>query len=314
MSESSTITINGVAYDAASGAPLEKRPSAASVPSHPVRHAKSIHHKTQRSSTLSRQFVKSTTKPVRTPAVAAAQTPKRPAIERSPQITRFARDPQVQAPRARTISDFGPAKHPVVEKAQTLHAAKLQQQAKAKPRTAREIKQTAISEALAKAKPERQKAKRSHSKRRLFNITTACAALILIAGYFTYVNMPNISVRVAAAQAGINATYPQYQPAGYQLHGPVSYSEGQVAMNFAANAGPQRFTLSQTRSSWDSSALLANYVSPKSSGDYATYSDAGLTIYTYGNHAAWVNGGILYTIDGTAMLSNDQVRHIATSM
>jgi len=311
MSESSTITINGVVYDAASGAPLKKHPASVPASAHPVRHAKSIHHKTQRSSTLSRQFVKKTIKPAKTPNIAA---PKRPTIERSPQITRFARDSQVATPRARTISDFGPAKHPVVEKAQAVRTIKHQQQAKAAPRSAQEIKQTAISEALAKAKPDHQKTKRARSKRRLFNITTACAALILIAGYFTYVNMPNISVRVAAAQAGINATYPQYQPAGYQLHGPVSYSEGQVAMNFAANAGPQEFTLNQTKSSWDSSALLSNYVDPQSSGNYATYSDAGLTIYTYGNHAAWVNGGILYTIDGSATLSNDQVRHIATSM
>lgn len=314
MSQPSSITINGVAYDPESGTPLKNRPPVTLTSTHPVNHAKSIHHKTQRSSTLNRQFVKKHAKPAKTPTAAGA-TPKRPVIERSPHITRFARDIQAATPRPRTISDFGPAKHPVVEKAHKASAARVQQHREtAQPRPAQEIKHAAITEALANAKPTRQDVKRPRSKRRLVNITTACAALILIAGYFTYVNMPNISVRVAAAQAGINATYPQYQPAGYQLHGPVSYSEGQVSMEFAANAGPQNFILNQTKSSWDSSALLANYVSPKSAGDYATYSDAGLTIYTYGNHAAWVNGGILYTIDGTATLSNDQVRHIATSM
>ena len=49
-------------------------------------------------------------------------------------------------------------------------------------------------------------------------------------------------------------------------------------------------------------------------GKYATYNDAGLTIYTYGTDAAWVNGGVLYTVEGSANLSNEQIRRIATSL
>jgi hypothetical protein len=138
--------------------------------------------------------------------------------------------------------------------------------------------------------------------------------LLLLTGYFTYINLPNLSVRVAAAQAGIDATYPEYRPVGYRLNGPVAYKNGEVSMNFASNSGPVSFSLNQSKSSWDSSALLEKYVNPKSDGKYATYSDDGLTIYTYGTDAAWVNGGILYTVDGSAMLSNEQIRRMATSM
>jgi hypothetical protein len=137
---------------------------------------------------------------------------------------------------------------------------------------------------------------------------------VLIAGYFTYINMPSLSVRVAAAQAGIDAKYPQYHPVGYKLNGPVAYRDGEVSMKFSSNSGPVAFVLSEERSGWDSSALLEKYVNPKSEGKYATYNDAGLTIYTYGTDAAWVNAGILYTVEGDAMLSNEQVRRIATSM
>lgn len=85
-------------------------------------------------------------------------------------------------------------------------------------------------------------------------------------------------------------------------------------MKFASNSGPVSFALNQANSTWDSSALLEKYVDPRSKGEYATYNDAGLTIYTYGTDAAWVNGGVLYTVEGDAVLSNEQIRRIATSM
>ena len=146
------------------------------------------------------------------------------------------------------------------------------------------------------------------------SIVTACLGLFLIGAYFTYINMPSLSVRVAAAQAGIDASYPEYRPIGYRLNGPVAYRDGEVTMQFASNSGPQHFALAQTKSSWDSTALLEKFVNPRSNGHYATYTDAGLTIYTYGNNAAWVNGGILYSVEGNATLSNEQVRRMATSM
>ena len=85
-------------------------------------------------------------------------------------------------------------------------------------------------------------------------------------------------------------------------------------MKFAANGGPQNYTVTQTKSSWDSTAVLDNYVTPRAGVSYIPYTERGLTIYTYGNNAAWVNGGILYTIEGNAPLSSEQIRHIATSL
>lgn len=85
-------------------------------------------------------------------------------------------------------------------------------------------------------------------------------------------------------------------------------------MKFAANGGPQNFTVSQTKSNWDSSTVLDRYIKEKAGDNYITYSERGLTIYTYDGNAAWVNGGIFYTITGDAPLSSDQIRRIATSM
>ena len=137
---------------------------------------------------------------------------------------------------------------------------------------------------------------------------------MLIAGYLTYINMPNLSVRVAAAQAGIDANYPNYRPDGYALNGPVTYTDGRVSMNFKANAGSQNFSVNQSKSGWDSDAVLDNYVTPRATNGYIPYTERGLTIYTYDNNAAWVNAGILYTVEGDAPLSSEQIRRIATSL
>ena len=65
---------------------------------------------------------------------------------------------------------------------------------------------------------------------------------------------------------------------------------------------------------WDSSAVLENYVREKAGSDYTISTTGGLTIYSYNAGAAWVNGGILYTITGDAPLSADQIEHVATSL
>jgi hypothetical protein len=174
------------------------------------------------------------------------------------------------------------------------------------------------NEAIAKAMgtPTKAQPKQSLKGRfpRALSVSSASLAVLLLAGYVTYLNMPTISIRVAAVQSGINASYPDYRPSGYRLDGPIAYNDGQVSMRFAANAGPQNFTIKEQRSNLNSSAVLENHVQPKADNDYDTHTQGGLTIYTYDNDAAWVNGGILYTIEGDAPLSKDQVLRIATSL
>jgi hypothetical protein len=127
--------------------------------------------------------------------------------------------------------------------------------------------------------------------------------------------MPNISVKIASAQAGIKATYPEYHPDGYNMDGSVSYADNQVTINFRANTGNSKFAIKQSKSSWDSSAVKMQ-INKESNNQTNETKEGGLTIYTYNDNsnAAWVNGGILYTITGDAKLSGEQIRHIATSL
>lgn len=314
-----TITINGRMYDAHTGMPLDELavepptpPEKISPKRSPLHHS-NIHSAPQKSQTLNRRIVKkAATSSVETaPPVSPAKT----STIKSPAITKFAPHPAGVKPRV--MRDIGPAVHPHVMSAQQKLQAQKQSTTVQPPKPSRVIKEKAIKEAIEKApsKTDKQiKDKRVRKLPRFASIASASFALLLLGAYFTYLNMPNLSVRVAAAQAGIDASYPEYRPDGYSLKGPIGYDQGQVTMKFAANAGPQNYTIDQTKSGWDSSAVLENYVKQKAGDNYITYNERGLTIYTFDGNAAWVNGGILYTIAGDAPLSSDQIRRIATSM
>lgn len=180
----------------------------------------------------------------------------------------------------------------------------------------KEAEHKALSEAPSHNKRNRTKVHKKHSKRpkKATGFAAAGVAMAMLFGYFGYVNMPNISVRVAAAQAGIDASFPGYQPNGYSVNGPVAFDKGSVRVAFALNGSDRGFTITQSKTSWDSIAALENYVVPKSNNSYATTQENGLTIYSFNGNAAWVNKGILYTITGDAPLSNQQIESIATSM
>lgn len=315
MNKQKTITINGVQYDEHTGMRMDNapKPQQRSISQSP--HSHSLHAKAARTQTLRRSHIKSPSKAKHTQHIAPKKHLK------SPMVHKFSPSQVTQKQPMRVISDMAPVKHPVHEAAQIKHTAKKQQVAHTatkqhvEPKPAAHVKETAIVKAMHNSKPHKQ-IKQSFAKRhpKLVSAGTASLAVVLLAGYMTYINLPNLSVKVAAIQAGVDASYPSYQPSGYSLNGPVAYSNGEVSMKFAANVGPQDFTVSQTKSSWDSSALLDNLVQPSSGGNYATFNDSGLTIYIYDTNAAWVNGGILHTIEGNAPLSNDQIRRIATSM
>ncbi len=334
-----TVTINGTVYDKVTGMPI--RHSGTST-GRSQSYASAIHQTTQKSTTLQRKYVTAPAAKIKpTPTAAAA-----PAVEhqRSSMINKYAKPaaapatattanrpvqsqatpkPNMQPRTGRTtrvINDFGPVTHPIVAKqTQTLESNK--RPAATMPKPSDIIKAEATQKALEEAPSHnrRQRPKRQKKPKNRFanfmSLASAGTALLLIAGYFTYVNMPNLSVRVAAAQAGVEATYPGYHPSGYSLSGKIAFDDGQVSMRFASNGTDQAYTLKQSNSAWDSTAVLENYVQPLAGEDYTTSTESGLTVYTFdGSNAAWVNDGILYTIEGDAPLSTDQIRQIAVSL
>lgn len=327
--KSTTVSINGTVYDNRTGMPLRKERGLEDPSRHNAHH---VHTQLQHSTTLSRRYVHHDTSPVAKPhtvyipqrqhmvAPSATAMHSRPVAQRathSQAVAHFTK--QTPHPTSAPIADIGPARHHAVERAKARVEAKKQPERVIKP--SQIIKQEAIAKAMAEVEPKRTRSKhhvKATQKRskfsRVMSVMSASVAVLLLGAYFTYLNMPALSTRVAAAQAGINATYPGYSPTGYSLNGPVAYQQGSVTMKFAANAGPQNYTLSQTHTDWDSSALLEDYVAPQAGNDYITTTSGGLTIYSYNSTSVWVNNGILYTINGNSSLSDEQIQRIAASL
>ena len=302
-----TIVVNGVLYDKHTGIRLRETMPA----SHHQHHASAVHTPAQHSRTLNRRYIAS-------PTVKSNSTPKKVPIQDGNSqhtISRFASQHHPKAPVV--VHDIAPTAHPLLSATETRLSAKKLPVYTVKP--SQVIKQEAIAAATAAMQPAHTKkpvkpVKQSSRTRRVVSVLSGSLALLLLGAYVTYLNMPNISVRVAAAQAGINASYPSYRPSGYSLTGPVAFNDGQVSMKFALNGTNQSFTLSQVKSGWDSAAVQGNYVIPAAGSDYDVMQVGGLTIYTYGTNAAWVNGNILYTIKGENSLTPDQIQRIATSL
>lgn len=336
MPTNKTININGRVYDAVTGLPINEpvRDAVSKVPSpkapkkaeeaKPAKKAPAsrsaattanqVHSQTQRSQTLIRRVTK---KPA--PAAKRPTTGRHMDMARSSKISKFAPDPIMKPaekpqPKAAAKPDKAPQVHPVAARA----VAKVQA-AKApapKPQTAKDVKDAAIAKALAtpKAKPAKEKKPTNKWRRRGIIIGSIVLVLGLVL-YSIYHFIPSVSVSIASAQAGVNASYPEYVPDGYSLSHPVTYTDGEVTLKFKSNSNDNSYTISQTRSSWDSSAVLDNVVRPDAGDNYITTKERGLTVYSYGNNAAWVNGGILYVISSSsAPLSGEQIRHIATSL
>ena len=187
--------------------------------------------------------------------------------------------------------------------------------------TAKEIKEHEIKKAIASAnrlnekKQKEIKTSGNHFGFGRILLALSCAALVAFAiVYFVNLNMPDFSLRVAAMQTGINASYPSYVPRGYSTSS-ISSEKGKVTMDFRSSSDDNTFSIIEEVSSWDSSALLANYVKEEFGDNYSTVREQGLTIYISGSKAAWVNGGILYKIDAKdGVLSSKQIRSIAVSL
>lgn len=329
MRTKNTIVINGKVYDAVSGlpagapdtiaaAPAAKAPAhahAASTKSMDVApaatrgaKAKGVHARPQRSQTLRRDLIKH---PVHPQKHQVHAKPAPGSIARSPHISRFAPHPQpIAKPATPHVAPHPTAHH---TPAATHHKAPA-------ALSSRELKEKLISERLAAIQDTHSHKDHKAPKKSIFaraprvsSVIAGCFAIVLIGGYLTYINMPNLSMRVAAANAGVDASFPDYRPDGYRFDGPIAYNNGEVSLKFASNTNTSGYTINQKNSSWDSQAVLDNYVSKKAK-DYLTYSEQGLTIYTFDGEAAWVNGGVFYTIEGDAPLSSDQVLRIAGSM
>ena len=296
----------------------------------------STHRGVQHSTTLNRKYVKRpAAKPAQTATVTSFAKAKSENLKRRQALAdkinkerlekmkaeKAAKRVPAPEPEKPLMSEkiAGPTPHPLETKAKSRLAAKASTSV-AKKSSMRENKDKAIESALKsvatmeKKSPAPKKMKnRSFFTFKRVILALGCSALAVGAiVYFVNLSMPDVSVRVAAMQTGIDATYPSYVPRNYSLSSVVS-EKGKVSMTFTAANG-DNFTLTEEKSSWDSSALETNYVKSAFS-DYTPIREQGLTLYVSGSSCAWVNGGKFFTIKSSGNnLTKKQLKSIATSL
>lgn len=307
-----------------SAAAKTAKPAAKVAAARPISSA-STHNTVQKSATLSRRYVKK-------PAAVSAPLPAD--LENYVEITSAKQARKLVAKREQT------AKAAKLAQAQAVKAAKLAKKQtalqmktgvktpKTTPKPVKNVKKSdraliaaskatktaSLAATVAEPAQMQQAFKKKNKGRRIFFALACSAATVGALVAFIHFSMPDISVRVAAIQTGIEATYPTFIPRNYSLANVTSDKDGIVTMYFKGPDGAT-FSLSEEKSTWDSTALLNNFVKKNYPSDFTTLREQGITIYVRGENASWVNGGLLYKITSTGKyLTKEQIRNIATSL
>lgn len=187
--------------------------------------------------------------------------------------------------------------------------------------SAREIKERAIAKALSEAAHPHEKKVVERPMRSHFNwprviLAFACAtAAIFAVVYFVNINSPDISLKVAAMQNGIDASFPSYVPRDFNISD-ITSENGKITLNFKNNSTNDSFAIIEEKSVWDSNTLMNNYVREEYGDDYSVIREQGLTLYMSGSgDAAWVNGGVVYKLKvQSGSLTKKQIKAIAVSL
>lgn len=276
------------------------------------------HRRVQRSTTLNRKYVK---KPEKVAAVDSVAKRRAEDLKRRQALADKINHERIAALKAgKTLRDA--AATPAATTPKPLSATiEKNLVANTKAEKAKAVKDSAVKSALksvATLETDEKPAKGISTKRSLgakkLLLAFGCAALAVgIVGYFVSVNTPDISVRVAAMQTGIDATYPTYIPRGYSLSDIVS-EDKKISMTFKDSENGS-FTLSEEKSSWDNETLEASFVKTTWGNNYTSVREQGITIFISGSNATWVNGNILYKITTSGNnLTKKQIKSIVTSL
>lgn len=285
------------------------------------------HHKVERSKTLMRTAVKKPTPQKASSKPKAINHHSSPRLDVDP--VRISRASKIH--KSHLVSRFGgptgikPVTAPLpVQDPPTMHEPPV---FNAHDRTPLENKlgrgtfDKAIEKATSHHQPHAKKpnrrhrvARKLHVSPRVINAGAASLAVLLLVGFVAYQNIPNLSMRIATARAGVEGSLPGYQPAGFGMSGPIHYKPGQITISFKSHSDGRQFQVSQRASQWNSETLLESFVATNRRA-YQTYQDSGKTIYIYdGDNATWVDGGVWYQIEGNSSLNSDQLLRLAASM
>lgn len=289
-----------------------------------------VHRQVQPSATLNRKYVKRPAPAapthkiqIRTDHIEEREKP----VQSSPAISRFGKVDKAPLASKPVVKSSQIAQKPATPKvtAPKVAAPKVVAAKPAVPKVTSEkdsmspeqLKDLAIKKALRSAAKE-EDSPRPHkihfSLGRVFLAFACTVAAIFALVYFVNLNVFNLSVVNAAKEAGLETSNTPKVPNGFELSD-IASEDGKLTLTYFNNTTKASFVITEERSSWDSNALLTNYVKPTFGDDYSIVREQGLTIYINDSNATWVNGRIVYKIIAdNGAITKKQIRTIATSL
>lgn len=191
-----------------------------------------------------------------------------------------------------------------------VHSAPVREHAVHQPaaRPKADVFEAAIARANSHEQPPHEHHARKHRKKnRLTGVVAGIAAFLILGGFFAYLNMPKIELKIASINAGFGANLPSYSPTGYEL-ADVKNRPGKVTLSF--RSGERNYQLIQQPSNWTSQTLADDIIA---SAGHETIESSGRIIYIYDGVATWLSGDVRYDLTGNAELGKDEIAAIAAS-
>ncbi len=190
--------------------------------------------------------------------------------------------------------------------------------------SAKQIKEQEIEKAFKVANHRAVKPKKNMRKRppaefafKKIALAFVCTVLIVVGiAYLVDANSPDISMKVAAMQNGIDAIYPKYIPRGYgESPTDITSENGKITMNYKNVENGNSFSIIEEYSEWTNEEFYDNYVVENFGNDYTKVENSGLTIYIHGNSiAVWIDGNVMMRLEvNSGSLTKKQITTIATT-
>ena len=189
------------------------------------------------------------------------------------------------------------------------------EQAQTQPEVPSDSAQTPSAQSAEKnSRPAENVSRTKKTKAKIPFLILFLGLALVIGGLLTaYQYIPTFSMQVLTLKSGVKAKYPEYRPTGYTWSKPAWQTQPDEIIIEFKKSPTDKIILKQKTSNWDSSAVK-QHIEENYSQKIITTNEKGLTIFTWDNHAMWVNGGIIYSIISDEHLPTDQIRRIATSL
>lgn len=157
--------------------------------------------------------------------------------------------------------------------------------------------------------------KQKKSKAKLASVGAGILSALLLVGFIAYLNAPSINVAFVSKKAGVAMSIPKGIPSNFAVDRRIDYYPGAIEIRFKSRTDERMFSIAKQNSKDMTFESLESSISQKVNGKYQVYESNGLKILMADSgRAEWLSGGMLYSINGDSQLANEQIATIAKNL